>query len=55
MFVHVYFAKKMTATETGERLKAVLCQKCGTEYFYRLRRSFTASRDAPYYMGQAGA
>jgi hypothetical protein len=55
MFVHVYFAKKMTATETGRRLKQVVCENCATEYFYQLHRSFTASHDAPYYLGQSGA
>ena len=47
MFTHIYFAKKMTAIETGRRLKQVICEKCGAEYFYHLHRSFTASKDAP--------
>ena len=52
---HLYFAKKMTATEAGSRVKEVVCEKCGAQYFYERRRAFTASRDAPYFLGQAGA
>lgn len=51
----IYVAKTFTATATGQRLKDVTCEKCGTKFHYMLSRTGAGSASAPYYLFQNAA
>lgn len=54
MFIPVY-KENFTTTQTGQVVKAVVCEKCQTEYFYVLSRKSVGHGTAVYGIGQASA
>jgi hypothetical protein len=51
----VFVGKVFTATQTGQRLERVTCEKCGTVFHYELTRVGLGKGSAPYLIGQAAA
>jgi hypothetical protein len=51
----LYYSRRFEAASIGARLVTVSCDKCGTEYFYKLARVGSGSASAPYAIGSAGA
>jgi hypothetical protein len=51
----LYVGTVYTSTAIGARLKTARCEKCGTEFYYELRRLSSSSSHAPYMVGQKGA
>jgi MFS family permease len=51
----VFVGKIFTATEAGQRLEGVTCEKCGTAFHYELTRVGVGKGSAPYLLGQASA
>jgi hypothetical protein len=48
----LYVGTVYTSTAIGARLKTAHCEKCGTEFYYELRRLSSSSRHAPYTIGE---
>ena len=51
----LYFSKEFSATAAGSTLRAVICEKCGGDYFYELSRVGVGSGTSPYYLNDSGA
>lgn len=51
----IYAGKRMTATIGGERIEAVVCEKCATAFFYAFSRVGVGNASAPYFIGQGRA
>lgn len=51
----VFVGKIFTATEAGQRLESVACEKCGTAFHYELTRVGVGKGSAPYLLGQDAA
>lgn len=54
MFIPVY-KKNFTTNRTGQEVKAVVCEKCQTEYFYVMKRKAVGHGTAVYGIGQDSA
>jgi len=53
MFIHV--SKVFTGSAAGQRLQSVICEKCGTGFYYQLSRVGIGKGEAPYFLGQSAA
>lgn len=51
----VFVGKVFTATEAGQRLETVTCEKCRTVFHYELTRVGVGKGSAPYMLGQHSA
>ncbi len=51
----VFVGKVFTATEAGQRLESITCEKCGTAFHYELTRVGVGKGSAPYLLGQNSA
>src|SRR4051794_37994495 len=47
----LYWGKQVESEDLGARVLGVICDKCGCDYFYALRRVGTGSGTAPYGIG----
>src|SRR5271154_6989701 len=54
-FMAVVYGKVISATQLGQKLEPVTCEKCKTEFFYELTRVGVGKGSALYNIGQAGA
>src|SRR5438067_1764347 len=44
----IHFSRNFSAACSGAVIRAVRCEKCGCEYFYRLKRYGAARTSSPY-------
>jgi hypothetical protein len=51
----IYHGRNFEASSIGVRLVEVVCDQCGTKYFYELLRIGSGAGTAPYWIGQGSA
>src|SRR5436309_1991742 len=51
----VYVQRSFTAAKTGTAVRTVKCEKCGSDYCYRLFRRGQASGSSPYGLDNKGS